>query len=133
MSVKFVLFDAFGTLVRIPKASHPYPQIRKEGIRQGHRPQPDDLHHIISRPLSLTDAAEHFGTKIHADRMAEIKAVLEAELNSIEAFDDGFRAIERLQGEGIKIAITSNLAAPYAEPVRRLYRERPSDSTNKYC
>lgn len=121
MSVKFVLFDAFGTLVRTHKATHPYRQILKEGIRQGRRPRPDDLHHIMGRALSLSDAAEHFGIKIPADRMAQIQGALEAELDSIEAFEDGIRAVERLQAEGIKIAIASNLAAPYAAPVRRLY------------
>lgn len=121
MPVKFVLFDAFGTLVRIPKATHPYRQILKESIRQGRKPRPDDLHHIMGRALSLSDAAEHFGIKIPADRMAQIQGALEAELDSIEAFEDGIRAVERLQAEGIKIAIASNLAAPYAAPVRRLY------------
>lgn len=121
MTVKFVLFDAFGTLVCIPKATHPYRQILKEGIRQGRKPRPDDLHHIMARALSLTDAAKQFGIKIPADRMAEIQGALEAELDSIEAFEDGIRAVERLQAAGIKIAIASNLAAPYAAPVRRLY------------
>lgn len=121
MSVKFVLFDAFGTLVRIPKASHPYRQIIKAGIRQGRRPRPDDLRHIMTRPLSLSDAAEHFGIRISADHMAEIQGALETELSDIEAYQDGLRAIERLQAEGIKTAIASNLAAPYADPVRRLY------------
>lgn len=121
MSVKFVLFDAFGTLVRIPKASHPYRQILKEGIRQGRRPRPEDLHHIMARPLSLSDAAEYFGIKVPAELMAEIHGALETELSRIEAYEDGLRAVERLQAEGVKIAIASNLAAPYAAPVRRLY------------
>lgn len=121
MSVKFVLFDAFGTLVRIPRASHPYRQILKEGIRQGRKPRADDLHHIMAYPLNLADAAERFGIKLHADRMAEIEGALDAELSSIEPFADGLRAVERIQAEGIKVAIASNLAAPYAAPVRRLY------------
>ncbi|WP_300244640.1 HAD family hydrolase [Pseudomonas sp.] len=121
MSVKFVLFDAFGPLVRTPKASHPYRQILKEGIRQGRRPRPEDLHHIMTRPLSLSDAAEHFGIKVPAELMAEIQGALETELSRIEAYEDGLYAVERLQAEGVRIAIASNLAAPYAAPVRRLY------------
>lgn len=132
MSVKFVLFDAFGTLVHIPKATHPYRQILKEGIRQGRRPRPDDLHHIMARPVSLSDAAEYFGIKISADRMAEIQGALEAESDSIEAFEDGIRAVERLQAEGIKIAIVSNLAAPYAMPVRRLYPGRRNQYRRRF-
>lgn len=53
--------------------------------------------------------------------MADIQGDLDADLSAIEAFDDGLRAVERLQAEGIKIAIASNLAAPYGAPVRRFY------------
>ncbi|WP_122754745.1 HAD family hydrolase [Pseudomonas viridiflava] len=121
MPIKFILFDAFGTLLQIPKGRHPYRQILKEGIRQGRRPKPDDLRHILTRNLSLTDAAELFGIKIHPAHMADIQGDLEADLSAIEAFDDGLRAVERLQAEGIKVAVASNLAASYAEPVRCLY------------
>lgn len=120
MPIKFILFDAFGTLLQIPKGRHPYRQILKEGIRQGRRPKPDDLRHILTRNLSLTDAAELFGIKIHPAHMADIQGDLEADLSAIEAFDDGRRAVERLQAEGIKVAVASNLAASYAEPVRCL-------------
>jgi FMN phosphatase YigB (HAD superfamily) len=121
MSVKFILFDAFGTLLRIPQGRHPYRMILKEGIRQGRRPQPNDLRQVMTRSLSLEEAAELFGIIIRPDLMAEIQGALDADLSSIEPFDDGLRAAEMLQAEGIKIAVASNLAAPYGEPVRRLY------------
>ncbi len=121
MSVKFILFDAFGTLLTIPKGRHPYRQILKEGIRQGRRPKPDDLRQILTRNLNLAEAAELFGIKIHPARMADIQGDLAADLASIKAFDDGLLAVERLQAEGIRVAIASNLAAPYASAVRRYY------------
>jgi len=121
MPVKFVLFDAFGTLLRITNGRHPYRQILKEGIRQGRRPQPDDLHQILTRDLDLAGAANLFGIKISTERMADIQRDLDADLSSIEAFDEGLLAVERLQAEGIKVGIASNLAAPYGTPVRRLY------------
>ncbi|MDD1963759.1 HAD family hydrolase [Pseudomonas putida] len=121
MPIKFVLLDAFGTLLQIPCGRHPYRQILKEGIRQGRRPHPDDLHQILTRELDLAGAANLFGIKISTERMADIQRDLDADLSSIEAFDDGLLAVKRLQAEGIKVGIASNLAAPYAEPVRRLY------------
>lgn len=121
MPIKFVLFDAFGTLLRIPEGRHPYRQILKEGIRQGRRPQPDDLHQILTRNLDLTGAANLFGIKISTQHMADIQRDLDADLSGIQAFEDGLQALARLQAEGIRVAIASNLAAPYAEPVRRLY------------
>lgn len=121
MSIRFVLFDAFGTLLQIPKGRHPFRQILKEGIRQGRRPQPDDLRQILTRNLSLTDAAELFGIKIRPEQMADIQGDLENDLNSITVFEDGLQAVERAQAAGIRVAVASNLAAPYADPVRRLY------------
>jgi FMN phosphatase YigB (HAD superfamily) len=121
MSIKFVLFDAFGTLLKIPRGRHPYRQIIKEGIRQGRRPQPDDLRLIMTHDLTLAQAAEQFGINIHPQLMADIRGDLEADLNSIEPFEDGLRAVETLQAEGLNVAIASNLAAPYSHPIRRLY------------
>lgn len=121
MSINFVLLDAFGTLLTIPKGRHPFRQILKEGIRQGRRPQPDDLRQILTRNLNLADAAELFGIKILPAHMADIQGDLEADLSAIEPFEDGQRAVERLQAAGLKIAIASNLAAPYGAPVRRFY------------
>lgn len=121
MSTKFVLFDAFGTLLQIPNGRHPYRQILKEGIRQGRRPKPDDLPQILIRNLSLNEAAEFFGIKIRPAQMADIQGELEADLNGITAFEDGLQAVESAQAAGIRVAVASNLAAPYGDPVRRLY------------
>jgi FMN phosphatase YigB (HAD superfamily) len=121
MPIKFVLFDAFGTLLQIPQRRHPYRQLLKEGIRQGRRPQPDDLHQILTRDLDLAGSANLFGIKISTEHMADLQRNLDADLSSIQPFDDGLLAVERLKIEGIKVGIASNLAAPYGTPVRRLY------------
>lgn len=75
----------------------------------------------MTRSLGLAEAAELFRISIRPALMAEIQGALDADLSSIEPFDDGLRAVEMLQAEGIKIAVASNLAEPYGEPVRRLY------------
>ncbi|MEE3508283.1 HAD-IA family hydrolase [Pseudomonas sp. 10C3] len=56
-------------------------------------------------------------------RWAEIRIqqALDAELENIQAFEDGLRAVEMLQREGVRVAVCSNLAAPYAAPIKRLY------------
>lgn len=105
MSARFIPFDAFGTLLRIPQGRHPYRMILKEGIRQGSRSQPNDLHLIMTRSLSLAEATELFGISIRPGLMAEIQGALDADLDSIEPYDDGMRAVEILQAEGLKIAV----------------------------
>lgn len=46
----------------------------------------------------------HLGIKISANHLAEIESVLKVELEGIEAYDDGLRAVEVLQAEGIRVA-----------------------------
>lgn len=119
--IKGVIFDAFGTIVRIAQGTHPYRRIIKLGIEQGRRPQKDDLAKIMTSHLSLRDAASLFGIKVDQDVLREIEGSLRAELAGIEAYADGLQAVQMLQGAGIKVAVCSNLALPYGAPVERLF------------
>lgn len=121
MAIKAVIFDAFGTVVQIPKGVHPYRQILKEGIRQGRRPKPEDAHVVMTNKLSIKGAAEHFGIEVTQERLDTIQQSLDDELASIKPYPDGQEAIELLQCEGIKVGICSNLAMPYGAAVKRLY------------
>lgn len=116
-----VIFDAFGTLLRITEGAHPYRQILKEGIRQGRRPKPDDAHVLMTQNLGLQEASDYLGISISPDHMVDLQSALDHELNSIQAFDDGLQAVSLLQGEGVRVAVCSNLAAPYADPIHRWY------------
>lgn len=121
MGVKAVVFDAFGTVVQIQRPLHPFRQILKEGIRQGRRPKPDDIHDLMTQNLSLRAAADKFGIEIDQDKWGVIQRALDEELESIQPYPDGQKAIELLQREGLHVGVCSNLAMPYGAAVRRLY------------
>src|SRR5471030_1859189 len=116
-----VIFDAFGTLVKIHDGSHPYRKILKEGIRQGRRPKPEDARTIMTNNWSLAEAAECLEIKITSDLLSKIEDELSMELENIEAFTDGLSAVALLQAQGIKVGVCSNLAKPYASAIERLY------------
>jgi FMN phosphatase YigB (HAD superfamily) len=116
-----VLFDAFGTLLKISKGVHPYRQLLKEGMRQGRRPQPDDLLVLMTQPLGLQQAADFFKIQISPAHLDDLQHALDLELARIEPFEDGLHAVELLQCEGVRVAVCSNLAMPYGDPVKRLY------------
>ena len=116
-----IIFDAFGTLLQPSEGTHPYRHILKEGIRQDRRPKPDVLRVLMTQPLDLQQAASYFEIEIQPDRMEAIQNGLSAELQNIQPFEDGLRAVEMLQSQGVRVAVCSNLATPYAEPVKRLY------------
>ena len=64
MKTNAVIFDAFGTLVEIQQPTHPFRQLLREGRRQGRLPRADDIRAIMTRCLSLSEAALYFGIKI---------------------------------------------------------------------
>lgn len=51
MPAKFLLFDAFGTLLRIPNGRPPYHP--RKGERQELRMQANDMHQVTARHLGL--------------------------------------------------------------------------------
>lgn len=121
MPIPAVIFDAFGTLIKISKGSSPYRKILKIGIEQGRRPQPHDAECILSLPMDLRQAADLFGISIDQSVMVCLESDLSRELAGIQAYPDGIHAVRLLQEVGVKVAVCSNLAKPYAAAVERLY------------
>ena len=119
--VQAVIFDAFGTIIRIEKARHPFRQLLKLGIAQGRRPRPDDASALMSHPWSLAQAADHFGIDVPPTELARIESELDAELAGIQPFTDALSCIEALQARGLKVAVCSNLARPYGAAVKRIF------------
>jgi FMN phosphatase YigB (HAD superfamily) len=115
------IFDAFGTLVKVGVGTHPYRRILKVGIEQGRRPKPTDTETLLSLPLDLRQAADYFGVEVSPHVMCCLETDLRKELMSISAYPDGVTSVKRLQDAGIKIAVCSNVALPYASAIERLY------------
>lgn len=120
--VKAVIFDAFGTVLKIHSGCHPYRQILKHGRAQGRPAHADDAKLIMTNPLSLQDAADHFGITVPSQKLRRIQAELDDELRAIEPYEDALTAIQTLKSAGIKVAICSNLAQPYSAAIERLFR-----------
>lgn len=116
-----VIFDAFGTLVQIHEGRHPFRQILKLGIEQGRRPRADDAKVLMTNPWGLAEAARQLGITIKPGILETIQDQLDAELELISAYPDGFEAVSLLQEAGFKVAVCSNLAQPYAAAIERLY------------
>lgn len=119
--IQAVIFDAFGTIVQIGNARHPYRKILKHGKAQGRRISSGDVEKIMCNPLDLKQAAAYFGITVEPAHMAEITSDLNDELASITAFKDAEACIATLKSEGIKVGACSNLAMPYGAIVRRIF------------
>lgn len=121
MKIVAVIFDVFGTLVRIQRRTNPFRSLLLEGRKHGRWPSADDLKVLMTQPLSLEAAAEQLRIQVCDARLQQLQTLLDEELDSIAAFPDALSAVAALQQAGMKIGICSNLAAPYGESVRRLF------------
>ncbi len=117
-----VIFDAFGTLLKIQRGRHPYRTLLKIGVDHGRRPQPDDATVLMTEPLeNLAAAAIRLGITVKKSMLDELEQVLADEVAGIEPFSDGLEAVALLQSEGVRVAVCSNLATPYRQAIRKHY------------
>lgn len=90
-------------------------------VREGGRPpHPDDARTLMTQELGLAAAAEQFQAALPLSSLAALERDLIEELSSVTLYPDALPAISLLREAGLKIAVCSNLAAPYAVPVKLL-------------
>jgi FMN phosphatase YigB (HAD superfamily) len=118
--IRAVVFDAFGTLCRIRDRRNPYARLLKN---HGDR-QYDARRLVLTQPLTLREAAQRLDV-FDENLIVHCEADLEAELASIELYPEVVNVLRAWKACGRKIAIASNLAAPYAQPLLRLLPFEP--------
>ncbi|PBP46245.1 HAD family hydrolase [Pseudomonas syringae] len=118
-----VIFDAFGTVVRIGKRTNPYRELIRHGRRQGMSFDPAALHIAMTTNLSFLELASNLGIYLSPSKRDELIQALDVELSSITPFADALGAIQHLKEAGLKVGICSNVASPYVPIVREIFPE----------
>lgn len=121
MQTKAVIFDAFGTLLKIQNGQHPYRRLIKLGQANGRRPHSDDVRVLMQMPISLTEAADRLGISAPKAELDSLEQLLADEIAAIEPFSDGLAAVAMLQRHRVRVGVCSNLAHPYCEAILRNY------------
>src|SRR5262245_51212748 len=108
-----VCFDAYGTLCRIEHRRDPY-----RALFQTLGVAPRVAAHLaMTSPQGLEELARTLAPDAPCDPVSFLRD-LEAEVNSITLFEDVTAALDRLKRLGLKLWVASNLAPPYATPLR---------------
>lgn len=108
--IQAVVFDAFDTLCEIGNQLHPFAEIARAAGKQL-----DARIALMTHPVDIRQAVERLGSK--GLDISALERNLQTELASIRLFDDTSPTLLELRARGIKLAIASNLAAPYAPPL----------------
>jgi FMN phosphatase YigB (HAD superfamily) len=117
--IRAVVFDAYGTLVEITDKRQPYKKLQ-ELLPVGSEGRQRFGRTVMSEPLDLEETALRVGLTPSPSMLARTELDLKQELASIRLFDDVASCLSKLKERGFLLAICSNLAAPYAHPVKQL-------------
>ena len=115
-----IIFDVFGTLVKIGERRSPYRKLIKWLKENGRQPKPDDAKFIMSQNLSFTELVKLLGINIPDQLLQELEHDLNDELQSIVLYEDTLSTLKELKELGFRLALCSNLAMPYGKVVSSL-------------
>jgi HAD superfamily hydrolase (TIGR01549 family) len=115
--VQAVIFDAFGTLCRITDLRRPFHRLINLGGGTGFWAARKPL---MTQPFDLREGAVALGLDPKPEVMEALESALTAELASIELYPEVHDVLAALRERGIKLAVASNLAKPYAAPLLAL-------------
>lgn len=115
-----IIFDAFGTLVKIGESRSPYRKLMQWLKANGRKPTEQDAKIIMSNSVDIAQLANIFGADLPEQLLREINNDLELELSTIELYEDTVPTLQILKERGFKLALCSNLALPYGEQLRKL-------------
>lgn len=119
-NIKAIVFDAFGTLVHIGEKRRPYRRLLELARESGRVVRPDAAKQVMSRNLGLSGVAEWLGLKMSSAQRAELELELSDEIATIRLYEESTATVLALREKGFRLAICSNLASPYAQPILNL-------------
>lgn len=110
---KAVIFDLYGTLIRLDRDTSPY-------LRLARLVRPDNPREVVERSLlinsrGLGDFAARLGVPAPSG-IEGLDADLQRDLQTARVFEDAVETLAGLRGGGLRLGLISNLAAPYKEP-----------------
>ena len=111
-----IVFDAFGTLVRISSPTRPYAALRAHLKEQGIADDPLFARRAMTARWALKELAQ---SPVEQLVLEDIDRAVAAEVASVVPFDDAALAIETALFKANKIIIASNLAWPYGAAVEQ--------------
>ncbi|PWG01949.1 HAD family hydrolase [Sphingosinicella humi] len=115
MAIEAIAFDCYGTLLQIHDRRHPYGTL---AALSGGRLDPSPM--IVPLELAGVVSTNKRSIEIDQAKLRALEADLAAELASVRPISGARETLRALRRRGYRLATASNLAPPYAEPLRRL-------------
>lgn len=127
--IEAVCFDAFGTLVEIANPQQAFVPLFRALLADKRR---ELKHRLMREAQAVDDWPMLLGAEVDPITMLDVSARVMAEVYSV-AMRPGMADIwTRLRGQGLKLALCSNLASPYGTVIRHTLPDYPDMEVLSY-
>lgn len=109
--IEAIAFDGYGTSVDITDKRRPFRAL------VANEPSNSLLQRAMKYPLGLRELSQQLSSPVSEERLAELEADLSMELKSVRLRPGMDLVWQAVQRAGLQIAICSNLAEPYQQPL----------------
>lgn len=117
---ELIVFDLFGTLIRLGIKRHPYRKILTWAKVNGRRPRSNDARLLMTIDRPPEAIFKQLEISPPPELLAQFHADVAEELDSLTLFEDVEVILNGLVQAGVQISVCSNLAQPYGAAVDRL-------------
>ncbi len=100
-----IIFDVFGTLVKIGERRSPYRKLMKWLKENGRQPKPDDAQIYYVPQFEFGRACKAISSKYPGQFLQELRHDLDEELRSIRLYEDTLSTLEELKKLGFRLAV----------------------------
>jgi HAD superfamily hydrolase (TIGR01549 family) len=120
---QLVIFDLYGTLIKLGVMHHPFRQLLKLARANGRKAQESDAQQLMTINGDIFTLANDLGVRAPHEFLLQLQSYINEELASLTLFEDVVSTFFKLESLGIKIGICSNLAQPYGAVINNLLSE----------
>lgn len=112
--IEMVVFDLFGTLIRFGESHHPFRKVHRWAKENGQNTQKYNSRNLLTVNGDLEVLMEKVGLTLPNEVLIQCKEDIQKDLAGLTLFDDALPTLFALKAAGIRVALCSNLAMPYA-------------------
>lgn len=111
---KAIAFDAYGTLCYVGSPRNPYHQLLNSKSISTNVLRRE----LMTNRASLEEIVSQYGID-QPEMIAKVESLVAQEVESVQPFPEVVDTLQALKQRGFCLAVVSNLAPPYAVPIKR--------------
>lgn len=115
MNKKAIIFDFYGTLIKVCKKTNPYLYMLSTA-KNDTIPHKKIINEVITDDWTLDELIALMDLSMEDEEKKHFSSLLKTEIDSVVPLKGVYTALTKLSDKGYKLYLLSNLSVPYKEP-----------------